>query len=99
MRKTSLTGADQEHPASGTIILDGHKITLENVNITEAPDGRVILTKNHDESTGVRVGPLQGFTGTHEYEIPADTDPSEFDSVTIWCDKFSVPIGLATFDA
>ena len=97
MRKTELTGADPEHPATGSVIVDGHKITLEGVTITEAPDGRVILTKNYDEPSGVRVGALQGFTGTHSYEIPEDVNPDDFDSVTIWCDKFSVPIGLAKF--
>ena len=97
MRTSTLKGADQEHPASGTVKLEGRQITLENVSITEAPDGRVILTKNHDESSGVRVGPLQGFTGTHSYEIPVEINPDDYDSVTIWCDKFSVPIGLASF--
>jgi hypothetical protein len=97
MKTTELNGADQEHPASGSVIIDGNKITLENVSISEAPDGRVILTKNHDEPTGVRVGPLQGFTGTHSYQIPEDVKQDDYDSVTIWCDKFSVPIGLAKF--
>jgi hypothetical protein len=97
MRTTELKGADPEHPASGTVKLDGRQITLENVSITEAPDGRVILTNKHDEPSGIRIGPLQGFTGTHSYEIPVDTNPDDFDSVTIWCDKFKVPIGLATF--
>ena len=97
MRTTQLIGADPEHPASGTVIVDGHKITLDDVSITEAPDGRVILTKEHDEPSGVRVGSLQGFTGTHSYEIPEDVNPADYDSVTIWCDKFSVPIGLAKF--
>lgn len=97
MRTTELKGADPEHPASGTIKLDGRQVTLENVSITEAPDGRVLLTNKHDEPSGVRIGPLQGFTGTHSYAIPADINPEDFDSVTIWCDKFNVPIGLATF--
>jgi hypothetical protein len=97
MKTTELKGADPEHPASGTIKLDGRQITLENVSITEAPDGRALLTNKHDEPSGVRIGPLQGFTGTHSYEIPSDINQEDFDSVTIWCDKFNVPIGLATF--
>lgn len=97
MRATELKGADPEHPASGTIRLDGRQITLENVSITEAPDGRILLTNQHDEPSGARIGPLQGFTGTHRYEIPVGTNPDDFDSITIWCDKFKVPIGLATF--
>ena len=97
MRTTKLNGADDAHPASGTVIIDDHTITLKDVEISEAPDGRLILTNDHDEPSGVRVGPLQSFTGTHSYEIPADVNPDDYNSVTVWCDKFSVPIGLAKF--
>ena len=95
MRTGELTGTDAEHPASGTVALESNKITLREVNITEAPDGRVVLAKNFDEPTGVRCGSLKSFTGTHDYEIPEGTATDEYDSVLIWCDKFSVPIGKA----
>ena len=96
-RKTQLTAPDPEHPASGTIVIEGNTIRLEDVSISEAPDGRVVLTNDHDESTGVKVAPLQAFTGSHSYEIPADVNPDDYNAVTIWCDKFGVPIGLAKF--
>jgi hypothetical protein len=95
MRTGKLAGTDTEHPASGTVAIEGHKLSLEGVNITEAPDARVILTKDFDEPTGVRCGSLEGFTGTHEYVIPAGTVAAEYNSVLIWCDEFSVPIGKA----
>jgi hypothetical protein len=95
MRTAKLKGADAEHPASGTIVVDGHTIKLEGVAISEAPDARVILAKNYDEGQSVRCGKLQGFTGSHEYAIPAGTDADAYDTVVIWCDQFSVPIGLA----
>ena len=89
----NLIGGDAEHTASGTVKIDGNMVLLENVNITEAPDGRVILAKGFDELTGVRLGKLQGFTGSHQYPIPEDTDLKGFDTVLIWCDQFNVPIG------
>ena len=95
MRTGALKGSDAEHPASGNIIVDGGVIKLADVNITEAPDGRVILAKNYDEGQSVRCGKLEGFTGSHEYAIPAGTNADDFDTVVIWCDQFSVPIGLA----
>ncbi len=97
MKTATLRGADPEHPASGSVTIDSRHVTLENVSITEAPDARVILTRNHDEPSGIRLGPLQSFSGTHRYELPADTQLDDYDSITIWCDKFSVPIGLARF--
>ena len=95
MRTGELKGSDAEHPASGSISVEDGVIKLADVNITEAPDGRVILAKNYDEGQSVRCGKLEGFTGSHEYAIPAGTNADEFDTVVIWCDQFSVPIGLA----
>ena len=95
MRTGALKGTDAEHPASGTIVVDGNTIKLENVNITEAPDGRVLLAKNFDDALSVPCGNLKGFTGSHEYRIPEGANVEEFDTVVIWCDQFSVPIGQA----
>ncbi|MEE9369700.1 MAG: DM13 domain-containing protein [Pontiella sp.] len=95
MRTGELKGSDAEHPASGKIVVDGSVIKLEEVNITEAPDGRVILAKNYDEGESVQCGNLKGFTGSHEYAIPEGTNVGEFDTVVLWCDQFSVPIGQA----
>lgn len=96
MRTAELSGADAEHPASGKIAVDGNTIQLEDVAITEAPDARVILAKDHDEAQSVRCGKLQSFTGSHSYTIPEGTDVNAYNTVVIWCDQFSVPIGLAT---
>ena len=95
MRTGILNGSDAEHPASGKVVVSDTKIVLEGVQITEAPDGRVILTKNGEEAGSVRCGDLQSFTGTHEYDIPEGTNVLEFNSVVLWCDQFSVPIGQA----
>ena len=95
MRTGVLNGLDAEHPASGKVIVADGKIKLEDVTITEAPDARVILSKDIDESTSVRCGALKSFTGSHEYDIPSGATAEEYDSVVIWCDQFSVPIGQA----
>ncbi len=92
-RNGNLVGGDAEHPASGLVKIEGNVVKLVDVQITEAPDGRVILSKDLDEASGVRLGKLQGFTGSHEYPIPEGTNPDEYNSVLIWCDQFNVPIG------
>lgn len=97
MKTGSLTGTDAEHPASGAVKVEGNIVFLENVEITEAPDGRVILTKDFDEANGVSLGNLQGFTGSHQYPIPEGTDSNGFNSLLIWCDQFKVPIGKVQF--
>jgi hypothetical protein len=95
MKTGNLSGTDAEHPASGTIKIEGNNVLLENVNITEAPDGRVILTKDFDEATGLSLGKLQGFTGSHQYPVPEGAAQNNYNTVLIWCDQFKVPIGKA----
>lgn len=91
-----LQGFDNEHPASGNVSLTERVLKLENFDISQAPDARIILTTNFDEPTGIRVGPLKNFTGTEdEYSIPEGTDLNKIDSILIWCDQFNVPIGKA----
>jgi len=97
MKSGNLSGTDAEHPASGTVKIEGNKVLLEDVNITEAPDGRVILTKDLDQASGISLGKLQGFTGSHGYTIPEGMQTDDFNSVIIWCDQFKVPIGKVEF--
>jgi len=94
-KSANLVGGDEAHPASGTIKIEEGKVKLVDVQISEAPDGRVILAKNLDEASGVRLGPLAGFTGNHEYALPEGVNAQDYNSVLIWCDKFNVPIGKA----
>ena len=97
IKLANLIGGDDEHPASGTIKIEGDVVKLVEVQISEAPDARVLLAKEFDEPSGVRLGPLQGFTGSHEYSIPAEVDAQDYNTVLIWCDQFNVPIGKAQF--
>ena len=95
IKSTNLIGGDDAHPASGTIKIEGDVVKLVEVQISEAPDARVILAKEFDETSGTRLGPLQGFTGSHEYAIPSGVDAKDYNTILIWCDKFNVPIGKA----
>ncbi len=93
IKSGKLVGGDDAHPASGQVKLEGNEIKLVEVQISEAPDGRVILSKDFDSATGVPLGKLQGFTGSHNYPIPDGTDLNAYNTVLIWCDQFNVPIG------
>lgn len=97
MKTGNLTGADAEHPASGAVKIEGNIVFLENVEITEAPDGRVILTNDFNEASGVKLGKLRGFAGSHQYPLPEGTDADNYNTLLIWCDQFKVPIGKVEF--
>ena len=97
MKSGNMIGGDAEHPASGIVKIEGNTVFLEDVKITEAPDGRVILAKDFDEPTGTSLGKLQGFTGSHQYPVPEGIDVNDYNTVLIWCDQFKVPIGKVEF--
>jgi hypothetical protein len=96
-RSAKITGADAEHPASGTVKIEGNVVKLMEVQISEAPDGRVLLANDFDHATGISLGDLQGFSGSHDYAIPEGIDPNDYNTVLIWCDQFNVPIGKVQF--
>ncbi len=98
-----LTGA-KDHHASGTASVakdgNGHPVLrLDNLAVDKVPDGRVYLAKGGDYTKGVELGKLTQFSGTVQYAIPANVNPADYDSVVIWCKKFSVKIGHAMFAA
>ncbi len=41
------------------------------------------------------LGELASNKGAQVYRVPADTDPTRFDKIVIYCRKYSVPLGIA----
>jgi hypothetical protein len=100
-----------EHATSGTVQLvrlaDGsHTIRLENLDTSNGPDLRVWLTdapvkegkagwRVFDDGKYVSLGKLKGNKGSQNYAMPREVDPSGYNSVSIWCDRFDVSFGAA----
>ncbi|WP_327309335.1 DM13 domain-containing protein [Streptomyces sp. NBC_01298] len=100
-----------EHDTTGTVKLirlpDGsHTLRLENLDTSNGPDLRVWLTdapvkegtagwRVFDDGKYVSLGKLKGNKGDQNYALPADVNPSDYGSVTIWCDRFDVSFGAA----
>jgi hypothetical protein len=95
MTKGTLRDAGPENTASGSVIVDGNMLTLQDVDIADAPDAIVLLTQNYEREGALHLGPLVDFQGTHQYRIPGDAVVSAYDSVTVWCEEYSVPMGFA----
>jgi hypothetical protein len=47
----------------------------------------------------VDLGNLKGNVGDQNYEVPAGTDLSRYDTVVIWCVRFSANFGDAVLAA
>ncbi|MGW5346438.1 DM13 domain-containing protein [Streptomyces sp. HUAS TT3] len=100
-----------EHTTTGTVkvlrLADGSlNLRLENLDTSNGPDLRVWLTdapvkegvagwRVFDDGRYVSLGKLKGNKGDQNYAIPADVDPADYTSVTIWCDRFDVSFGAA----
>lgn len=99
----------RSHPGSGTakVISDGSDqrfLRFEEFETDNGPDLFVYLTTAAaDASAGdfgvdgefVNLGRLKGNVGEQNYEIPVDVDVAAFDTVVVWCDRFSVAFTAA----
>ena len=70
-------------------------LRLENLKATNGPDLYVYLSADNDASDIVNLGRLKGNIGNQNYEIPAGTDLSKYNTVLIWCKAFSTLFGSA----
>ena len=61
-----------------------------------APDPKVGFGRDGDFVEGTLIGELRSLTGSQTYRVPAGIDPSHFSEVFIWCEQFSVPLGVAS---
>jgi hypothetical protein len=100
---------DRSHPGSGLakVLNDGTEqrfLRFEDFETDNGPDLFVYLTRADAAADAgafgvdgdfVNLGRLTGNIGEQNYEIPIDVDLSEFDTVVVWCDRFSVAFTAA----
>lgn len=98
-----------EHGTSGSVRVvsqpDGSRLlTIEDLDTSDGPDLRVWLTDAEvsedgwhvfDDGRYVDLGELRGNKGNLVYELPRDVDLADYQSVSIWCERFSVSFGAA----
>ena len=90
------------HTATGRveIVTHGGKTTLELLDdfvFDGAPDPKLAFGKDgFDKST--MFTKLNSNSGKQVYEVPAGIDTSAMNEVWIWCEQYSVPLGVAKLD-
>ena len=98
----------QNKATEGTarIVMENGKRYLEfdgGFTTAQGPDVQIILHRNSsipvnvNEADYVTLAQLKSFDGAQRYELPANINPSDFQSVGIWCRKFNVTFGYAAF--
>ena len=111
IRTGTFVDADGAHKGRGTAtIYEGnegqHTLRLSDFEVTNGPDLKVWLVAKADiksasdvtDSEWLSLGRLKGNIGDQNYDIPSDADLSEFGSVVIWCEQFSVLFSPATLE-
>lgn len=104
----SFQGADSFHLGSGTATIyelpdNSTLLRLEDFSVTNGPELHVYLSaaSSPQSSSEVRenyhgLGRLKGNIGNQNYDIPADLDLSQFNSVVIYCQPFHIVFSVAT---
>ena len=74
-------------------------VLASDFSLDGAPDPIVGFGTGGTYSPATKLGALQNKTGAQRYALPADFNPSEVSEVYVWCEKFDVPLGVASFSA
>ena len=88
------------HAASGGVKVvktaDGIRVVLEpDFRFDGAPDPKLGFGKNgYVKST--QFSALKSNSGEQTYQIPSSLDPAKYGEFWIWCQQYSVPLGVAT---
>ncbi len=94
------------HETSGTASItsldDGsHVLRLEDFKTSNGPDVHVYLVCGTDAAKDdaivagkfIDLGSIKGNIGNQNYVIPAGTDLSQYQAVSIWCQRFGINFG------
>lgn len=94
-RKGTFTGK-KGHVTTGSVQVSDDKVVLGGDFFFDgAPDPKVAFGKDgYDAKT--LMGPLQSNSGASSYTIPVGINAADYNEVWIWCEKFNVPLGLAS---
>lgn len=88
------------HQTSGTVSIvqmdGGYVLHLhDNFAFDGAPDPKFGFGRRGRYDGRTTFALLQSNTGSQTYRIPANVNLAAYDEVYLWCERFSVPLGVA----
>lgn len=76
--------------AKGTLV-----VLAPDFKFDGAPDPKLGFGKNgYVKST--QFSTLESNSGKQSYDIPSTIDPADYTEIWVWCERYSVPLGVAT---
>ena len=90
-----------DHITTGRVTLEktdtGYQLSFAgDFSLDGAPDPVVALGNGETFFAANKLGSLKNKTGGQTYTLPASFTPGQFSEVYVWCEKFNVPLGVAT---
>lgn len=87
------------HSVSGSVSIimtdSGHRVVLhDDFRLDSAPDPRLALG-HEGYRAATQFAKLVKNSGRQVYSLPEGIDPSDYNEVWLWCEAFSVPLGVA----
>ncbi len=103
LQAQSITGTFEgrsDHEVRGTVTIepagDHYQVVLgEDFFLDGAPDPKLAFGQDGIAEDTI-FEPLKQNTGSQTYDLPASIDPTKYNEFYIWCEQFSVPLGLAS---
>lgn len=94
-----FSGASDHVTAGGVSVIerDGDMILVlgADFSLDGAPDPKLGFGLNGKYDGASKVAHLKSKTGAQEYMIPEGVDVSQYNEIYVWCEKYSVPLGVA----
>ncbi|MEM8771106.1 MAG: DM13 domain-containing protein [Pseudomonadota bacterium] len=93
-----------EHITTGDVTIkkaeDGYYVVLEeNFSLDGAPDPKLGFGNSGEYDIESQFSVLNKKTGYQSYKLPADIDPTQYNEIYVWCEQFSVPLGVASINS
>lgn len=88
------------HQTNGNVTIrktaDGLVVELEeNFDFDGAPDPKLGFGTDGTYDQSSQISHLNSNKGHQVYELPASVDPEAYNQFYVWCEKYSVPLGVA----
>lgn len=101
--KSGTFAGASNHVTKGTATVvkkaDGYYIEVaDDFWFDGAPDPKLSLGNGGKVDTATLVEGLRSNSGAQSYKLPDGIDAAAYDTVILWCEKFSVPLGVASLN-
>ena len=89
-----------DHVTTGQVSLErtanGYQLNFAaDFFLDGAPDPVVAFGNGETFAVANKIGALKNRTGAQLYTLPSNFKPGQFSQVYVWCEQFSVPLGVA----